>query len=304
MTQDSCPSQGDFRTLLSTFAERAENALSDRLPEAGIHPAKLHEVMRYAALGGGKRIRPFLVYAAGIALGAPCARLDAAAAAVEFIHAYSLVHDDLPAMDNDDLRRGRPTVHRAYDEGFAVLAGDALQTQAFLVLAHDATLEVDAATRVEMIETLAFASGSRGMCGGQAIDLAAEGQELTLAELEDMHIHKTGALIRSAVLLGAQAAGANSVEIEALDHYAKCIGLAFQIQDDILDVTASTEDLGKQAGADAALNKPTFPALLGLEAAKTRARELCDDAIASLDGFAEGADMLRQVARYIIDRGH
>jgi len=222
---------------------------------------------------------------------------------VEFIHAYSLVHDDLPAMDDDDLRRGRPTCHRAFDEATAILAGDALQTQAFYVLAHARELDIDAATRLRMIETLAQASGSRGMAGGQAIDLAAVGQTLDIAQLEDMHIHKTGALIRASVLLGALCADAlDETRLAHLDHYAKCIGLAFQIQDDILDVIGDTATLGKTAGADTARAKPTYPALLGLDGARQRAAELLADAQAALDGFGEEADSLRALADYIVQR--
>ena len=296
--------EGDPKQQFLRLTQRAERALEEHLPGANQHPPKLHETMRYAGLGGGKRVRPFLVYAAGAAAGAPYSRLDAPAAAVELIHAYSLIHDDLPAMDDDDLRRGRPSAHKAFGEGLAILAGDALQTEAFLILARDPKLEVDGETRIAMVEALAWAAGSRGMCGGQAIDLAAQGGKLTLAELEDMHIHKTGALIRAGVQLGALAAGADQDQTRALDHYAKCLGLAFQIQDDILDVIGDTGALGKRAGADAALDKPTFPALLGLQAAKERAAELVETAVDSLGGFDAKADLLRWVARYIIERGH
>jgi geranylgeranyl pyrophosphate synthase len=214
--------------------------------------------MRYAVLGGGKRVRPVLVFAAGAAVGAADARLDAPACAVELIHAYSLVHDDLPAMDDDDLRRGRPSCHRAFDEATAILTGDALQTLAFQILAQ--ATEPDAAVRLRMIATLALASGSRGMAGGQAIDLAAVGRELDMVQLEDMHIHKTGALIRASVLLGALCTDEfDEPRLERLDRYAKCIGLAFQIQDDILDVVGDTALLGKTAGADTARDKPTYP---------------------------------------------
>ena len=297
-----CPHFDDHEQAFRALTRRAAQALEARLPDAEQHPARLHEVMRYAVLGGGKRMRPFLVYAAGVALGAACARLDAPAAAVELIHAYSLVHDDLPAMDDDDLRRGRPSTHQAFGEGFAILAGDALQTEAFLILARDPELDAVPKTRVAMMEALAWAAGSRGMCGGQAIDLAAEGQALTVAELEDMHIHKTGALIRACVQLGALTAGASDAQTRALDHYAKCLGLAFQIQDDILDVTGHADDLGKRVGADAASNKPTFPALLGLQAAKDRAAELVAEAVHSLERFDAKADLLRWAARYVVER--
>lgn len=292
---------------LATFSEfhlrRVEAALDRCLPGSDTHPARLHQAMRYAVLGGGKRIRPLLTYAAGTAVDAPDARLDAPACAVELIHAYSLVHDDLPAMDDDDLRRGRPTCHRAFDEATAILAGDALQTQAFHMLAHAPGLDVDPRIRLRMIETLALASGSRGMAGGQAIDLGSVGHELDIAQLEDMHIHKTGALIRASVLLGALCADSlGETRLERLDHYAKCIGLAFQIQDDILDVVGETATLGKTAGADLARDKPTYPALLGLDGARQRAAELLADAHASLAGFGPEADVLRGLADYIVQR--
>ena len=292
---------------LAAFAaacrQRVEAALDRFLPLPATLPASLHEAMRYAALEGGKRVRPLLVYAAGQALAADEQALDAAAAAVECIHAYSLVHDDLPAMDNDDLRRGRPTCHRAYGEAQAILAGDALQSKAFHLLAHAPMGEVAAATRLQMVELLAQAAGSRGMAGGQAIDLAAVGRQLDIAQLEDMHIHKTGALIRASVLLGALCAPQlDDARRRALDHYGKCIGLAFQVQDDILDVTGSTEELGKQAGADRALDKPTYPALLGLEGARERARELHQVALDSLAPFGDEAAPLRWLSAYIVAR--
>ena len=284
---------------------RVERTLARQLPAANLHPARLHQAMRYSVLDGGKRVRPVLVYATGLALGLPEARLDGPACAVELIHAYSLVHDDLPAMDNDDLRRGKPTCHRAYDEASAILAGDALQALAFQILARDEAMAATPAARVEMIASLAIAAGSRGMCGGQAIDLAAVGKELDIAQLEDMHIHKTGALIRVAVRLAALCAEElDAASLHSLDHYAKCVGLAFQIRDDILDVEANTEILGKRQGADIARAKPTYPALLGLDEAKERARLLHEEALASLTGFDERADALRGVSHYIIERGH
>ncbi|TCO82082.1 farnesyl-diphosphate synthase [Plasticicumulans lactativorans] len=288
---------------IQAFQARAEQALEARLPAAGTLPCRLHEAMRYATLGGGKRVRPVLVYAAGEAVGVPAEALDAPACAVEFIHAYSLVHDDLPAMDDDDLRRGQPTCHRAFDEATAILAGDALQTLAFQVLATDTAAQVDAARRLRMVELLARASGSRGMAGGQAIDMGAVGRELSLAELENMHIHKTGALIRASVLLGAlcqpQVADA---DLDRLDHYAKCIGLAFQIRDDILDVVGDTATIGKTQGADLALNKPTYPSLLGLDGAREHARALYEAALASLEPLGARADTLRTIATWIVDR--
>ena len=291
--------------LMRLGRERVEAALERWLPESGIPPVRLHEAMRYAALAGGKRVRPVLVYGTGQALGLDPTGLDAPACAVELIHAYSLVHDDLPAMDDDDLRRGRPTCHKAYDEATALLVGDALQTLAFYALAHDEAMPCGPAARLQMVETLALASGSRGMAGGQAIDLAAVGHEIDLAELENMHIHKTGALIRASVRLAVLCAEAiDAAQAENLDHYAKCIGLAFQIRDDVLDVEGDTATLGKPQGSDAGLAKPTYPSLLGLAESKRLAEELCDDAVASLAGLGEGAEPLRQLARYIVARSH
>jgi len=278
---------------------RVEDALHARLPPAQAQPARLHEAMRYATLGGGKRVRALLVYAAAEAAGARVEHCDAAACAVELIHAYSLVHDDLPAMDDDELRRGKPTCHKAFDEATALLAGDALQSLAFEVLAHAG----GAGRALEMVAALAAASGSRGMAGGQAIDLAAVGRDIGLPALEQMHRLKTGALIRASVRLGALAGAATAArDIEALERYAACVGLAFQIQDDILDVEGSTEVLGKTRGADAALAKPTFPSLLGLEASKRRAGELHEEALAALEPFAARAVRLRELAQFVIAR--
>jgi farnesyl diphosphate synthase len=261
--------------------------------------------MRYAALNGGKRIRPLLVYAAGQALKADNKALDVAACAIECMHVYSLVHDDLPAMDNDDLRRGKPTVHKAFGEAQAILAGDGLQSLAFDLLAIKPMGSLKPKIRLQMVGLLAQAAGSRGMAGGQSIDLAAVGKQLDIAELEDMHIHKTGALIRASVLLGALCADELSDDQrQALDHYGKCIGLAFQVQDDILDVTATTEELGKKAGADTALEKPTYPALLGLNGARERALELHQAATDSLTAFGAEADPLRWLSAYIVARTH
>lgn len=281
---------------------RLEQNLSHWLPPATTHPASLHEAMRYAVLKGGKRIRPTLVYASGQAVGSHPELLDGPACAVEFLHAYSLVHDDLPAMDDDDLRRGKPSCHKAFGDATAILAGDALQSLAFYVLAHDKTPHADN-TRLRMIETLALAAGSRGMAGGQTIDLGAAGRQLDIAELEDMHIHKTGALIRSSVMLGALTRHGLAAEtLERLDHYAKCIGLAFQIHDDILDVEGETGTLGKRSGADQSLSKSTYPALIGLQGARQRAEELHEEAMDSLSGLDEKADPLRRISLYIIER--
>lgn len=288
---------------LQLYQRSVEAALDRWLPAAHLQPQHLHEAMRYAVLGDGKRVRPVLVYATGEAFGVDLGALDAPACSVEMIHAYSLVHDDLPAMDNDDLRRGRPTCHRAFDEATAILAGDALQALSFHILANDAAIQVDAGRRLRMIDALTVASGSRGMAGGQAIDLAAVGKQLNIAELENMHIHKTGALIRASVALGALSSiEAGSDEVDKVCHYAHCVGLAFQVRDDILDIESDTETLGKTQGADVARNKPTYPHLLGMAGAKQAASDLYNEALDSLTGFGPQADMLRWVADYIINR--
>jgi len=292
-----------FETRLQLYQRSVEAALDRWLPDADIQPGHLHEAMRYAVLGNGKRIRPVLVYATGEAFGVELSALDGPACSVEMIHAYSLVHDDLPAMDNDDLRRGQPTCHRAFNEATAILAGDALQALSFHILTRDPAIRVDAERRLQMINALANASGSRGMAGGQAIDLAAVGRELNLVELENMHIHKTGALIRASVELGALSGSeADSDAIERVCHYAHCVGLAFQIRDDILDIESDTQTLGKTQGADQARNKPTYPNLLGMEGAKKAANDLYNEALDSLGGFDRQADMLRWVADYIVNR--
>jgi geranylgeranyl diphosphate synthase, type II len=292
-----------FKDRIPEYSARIERVLDRWLPPAEKTPQRLHSAMRYAVLGGGKRLRPLLIYATGEALGLPPERLDGPAAAVEIIHAYSLIHDDLPAMDDDALRRGRPTCHIAYDEATAILAGDALQVLAFQILAEDPAMAVAATARVEMLKSVAIASGSAGMAGGQALDLAAAGRTLDLAELELMHIHKTGALIRASVLLAAQSmAGLEAGKHAALDRYAKCVGLAFQIQDDILDVEGKTETLGKQAGADSARNKPTYPSILGLNQSKQRAVELRDQAMSALAPLGEAAASLIWLAEYIVSR--
>ncbi|MGE0081770.1 MAG: (2E,6E)-farnesyl diphosphate synthase [Thiohalomonadaceae bacterium] len=294
-----------LKALLREYQARVEDALGRWLPPVAEAPAGLHEAMRYATLDGGKRVRPVLVYAAGRALGADPASLDGPACAVEFIHAYSLVHDDLPAMDDDDLRRGKPTCHKAFDEATAILAGDALQTLAFEVLANDPAMIPDPARRLRMVAELARASGSRGMAGGQAIDIAAEGQRLDLDELAHMHRLKTGALIRASVRLGALGAPAyTDARGDRLDEYAALIGLAFQIRDDILDVEADTATLGKRQGADEARNKPTYTSLLGLAGAKDKLREVHAAARASLEAFDTAADPLRWLADYIVERGN
>jgi farnesyl diphosphate synthase len=282
-----------------------DHALLHWLPDEQTSPEQLHAAMRYAVLGGGKRVRPVLVYATGAALGVEPSRLDGPACAVEMIHAYSLVHDDLPAMDDDELRRGRPTCHIAFDEATAILAGDGLLTLAFEVLATDEAMAVTAEARLLMVRELAVASGHRGMVGGQAIDIAAEGSRLPLEQLQNMHRHKTGALIRAAVRLGALTSETLTTEqTSSLDRYAEAIGLAFQIRDDILDVEADTATLGKPQGSDEARNKPTYTSLLGLEGAKQKLQTLHQQALDSLQQFSEAADPLRWISAYIVDRGN
>jgi geranylgeranyl pyrophosphate synthase len=285
------------------YQSRVQAFLESVLPAPDLVPQRLHAAQRYSVLGGGKRLRPLLVYCTGEALGLQPSSLDAPAAAVELIHSYSLVHDDLPAMDNDDLRRGQPTTHRAFDEATAILAGDALQVLAFSLLARDRAAGVSPEARLKMIQILADASGTAGMAGGQSLDLSAVGRELNLEDLETMHRLKTGALIRASVLLAAACApGLTTDEWNGLDGYSQDIGLAFQIQDDILDVEGSTEDLGKTIGADAARAKPTYPSVLGLQAAKSRARELQCRACDRLAPFGERARILAWLASFVVDR--
>ena len=292
-----------MKSRLEGYQARIEQVL-DRclaLPDSGT--ARLRDGMRYSVLGGGKRLRPILVYTTGRALGAPLEHLDVPAAAVELVHVYSLVHDDLPAMDDDDLRRGRPTCHRAFDEATAILVGDALQALAFDVLAHDTAGPASAAARLEMIRILAHASGTSGMAGGQAIDLASVGHTLTSEAVENMHRRKTGALIQCSVLLGATAAGLTAgPELDALTRFGADVGLAFQIQDDILDIEGETAVIGKSAGADLARNKPTYPSTVGLPAARARAHELCDGAIAALAPLGARAEALVDLARFVVNR--
>ena len=292
----------DFQTWAAGIQNRTERCLDRLLPAVDMAPQRLHSAMRYAVLGGGKRVRALLAHAAGELCAAPADKVDFAAAAVELIHAYSLVHDDLPCMDDDDLRRGKPSCHKAYDEATALLVGDALQTLAFQTLAQP-ELCSDAQSQLGMLHLLAVASGSRGMAGGQAIDLASVGLNLTQQELEYMHIHKTGALIRAAALLGAHCAPElDGDKYAALDHYAKCLGLAFQVVDDILDSQADTATLGKTAGKDAAQHKPTYVTILGLARASEFARELHADALKSLEPFGDSARRLVQLADFITQR--
>ncbi|MEA9602583.1 farnesyl diphosphate synthase [Polynucleobacter sp. MG-28-Ekke-A2] len=291
-----------FQEWITSHSERAELALDRLLDSAQTTPHRLHEAMRYAAQGGGKRIRPLLVYAAG-QLGnnaESTESLDAAAVAIECIHAYSLVHDDLPCMDDDDLRRGRPTVHKAFDEATALLVGDGLQTRAFEILAN---VNGDTQVRLNMISALAAASGSRGMAGGQAIDLESVGKKLDLNGLKQMHAMKTGALLSCAVELGGIAAHLNPAQMAHLGNYSKSLGLAFQIVDDVLDATADSHTLGKTAGKDAAANKPTYVTLMGLDYAQKQAKELQETAIASLDSFGASAQALKDLALLVVNRG-
>ncbi len=294
-----------LKEFLINSQERVEKALELRLPANTILPKRLHDAMRYSTLDGGKRMRPMLTYSAGKALGIVPDVLDGPACAVEMIHVYSLIHDDLPAMDDDDLRRGKATSHIAYDEATAILAGDALQALAFQTLANDRTMNASAESRIQMINALTKASGSLGMVGGQAIDLESVGKKLTLPELENMHIHKTGALIRVAVQLATLSRpDLDSAVARKLDHYAKCIGLSFQVKDDILDEESDTATLGKTQGKDQDNDKPTYPALLGLAGAKQKAQDLHEQAVESLAGFGAEADLLRDLSLYIIQRDH
>jgi farnesyl diphosphate synthase len=295
-------SESDFLGWMATIQERTESALSTILPESSIAPERLHDAMRYAVLGGGKRVRALLAHAAGELTDAPVERVDRVACAVEFIHAYSLVHDDMPCMDDDVLRRGKPTVHVEYDEATALLTGDALQTLAFQVLS-DATIAPTAADQLEMISLLARASGSRGMAGGQAIDLASVGKTISRIELEFMHIHKTGALIRASVLLGAHCGPACDADLlSPLDRYGKLVGLLFQVVDDILDAQSDTATLGKTAGKDADSNKPTYVTLMGLNEARALAESLHAEAQAVLHALGPRSSRLEELARFIVRR--
>ena len=285
------------------FDERLGHLLRDETDSVGMEtPGKLLESMRYSCLAGGKRMRPMLVYASGLALGVDRDPLHAIAMAIELIHTYSLIHDDLPAMDDDNLRRGRPTNHRRFDEATAILAGDALQALAFEVLATDEALSADPAAQVRIIRDIAWACGAEGMAGGQVLDLAAIDQHIDLEALETMHRLKTGALIRVSATAPAQLARAETALVERLARYGESVGLAFQIHDDVLDVTASSQDTGKPTHADAARNKPAFPSVIGLDASRERAEALCRTAIDSLEGFAGDTAILRWLAEYAIHR--
>ncbi len=293
--------QVDFQSWVAAQQVRFEDVLCGLLPRAEAAPQRLHEAMRYAVLDGGKRVRPLLAFAAGELGGADVARVNVVAAAVELIHAYSLVHDDMPCMDDDVLRRGKPTCHVQYDDATALLVGDSLQALAFQLLAEH-RLNDDAQRQLDMIKLLAVACGSRGMAGGQAIDLASVGKPLTLPELEFMHIHKTGALIRAAVLLGAHCGSASPAQLDKLDRFGKLIGLAFQVVDDVLDCEADTATLGKTAGKDADNDKPTYVSLLGIQGARDMAQRLHREALETLAEFGASAQRLRELADFIILR--
>jgi farnesyl diphosphate synthase len=292
----------DFQAWSRDTATRVETALSELLPASRIAPSRLHDAMRYSTLGGGKRVRAMLVFGAGELTRADAERLKIAAAAVEIVHAYSLIHDDLPCMDDDVLRRGKPTCHVEFDEATALLAGDALQSFAFQLLS-EYKLADDAATQLKMIQLFAAAGGSRGMAGGQAIDLESVGKSITLPELEFMHILKTGALIRASALLGAHCGKPlGQMDLERLDRYAKCVGLAFQVVDDILDEEGDAATLGKTAGKDKANAKPTYTSLMGLAEAKRFAEELLQDSLDAVSAFGAEASRLREIADFIVHR--
>jgi len=291
-----------FSSFLDQYRQRVDHILAERIRHCSSHE-RLQEAMRYSLLNGGKRVRPILVYASANTLATIETATDSAAVAVEAIHAYSLIHDDLPAMDDDDLRRGKPTCHIAFDEATAILAGDALQALAFKTLANIKT--TDANTVLEMISSLAHGSGANGMVAGQSLDLSAVEQALSLEELETIHRLKTGALINASVRLGALSTGvATPTQLQALSQYAEAIGLAFQVQDDILDVTSDTTTLGKQQGADIALNKPTYVSLLGLDSARIKVKQLHEQALDSLNNFDSRANYLRHLSEYIVNRNH
>jgi len=286
---------------MERYTRRIDEFLDTCLPPAELRPSRLHEAMRYAVFNGGKRLRPLLVYASGECLQVDPEKLDPLAAAIELIHAFSLVHDDLPAMDDDDLRRGKPTLHRAYDEATAILAADALQPLAFQVLADSGTLSNS--EKVAMISIVARACGSLGMTGGQSIDLASEGQRLSPAELQQMHALKTGALLRACVIGTSRLSYALSTDKQnALSTFADCTGLAFQIRDDILDVEGETDVIGKPAGSDSERDKATWPSLFGLQESRDKCLALLDEGLDALTPFGNSAALLRALARYVVER--
>ena len=293
-----------MREALIAVQQRVEQQLTHELAQLGLADQRLADAMTYGVLNGGKRLRPFLIYATAEALGGSREQADCAAVAMEMVHSYSLVHDDLPAMDDDDLRRGKPTCHIAFDEATAILAGDGLLTAAFDVLAN-APHQNDV-QRLKLIRLLSACAGGAGMVAGQCIDLGNVGKQMSLEQLETMHRHKTGALIRAAVQMGAVVASEqpDAAITQALEIYANAIGLAFQVWDDILDIEGDTATLGKQQGADLALNKPTYPALLGMEGARTKAQDLIATAHAALQQVSGDTRVLAQLADYIISRDH
>ncbi|MBP0592133.1 polyprenyl synthetase family protein [Paraburkholderia sp. LEh10] len=289
-----------FEQWMRSVLDRVEGALEQYLPAESTEPATLHQAMRYAVLGGGKRVRPLLCHAAGELTGAKAECLDAASAALEMIHVYSLVHDDMPCMDDDELRRGKPTVHVKYDEPTALLVGDALQSQAFVALTSDVLAP---AQQAALVRELALASGSIGMAGGQAIDLASVGHTLTRAQLETMHRLKTGALLRAAVRMGALTGETPDAKtLQALDAYSAAVGLAFQVVDDILDVTTDSATLGKTAGKDAKDGKPTYVSIIGLDASRALAAQLRSDAHDALASFGARAQRLAELADLVVNR--
>jgi len=293
---------GSFEDRIDYYQQRIDERLDRALPKAATIPGRLHDAMRYAVFNGGKRVRPLLVYATGECLGVSPGQLDSPAMAIELIHAFSLVHDDLPAMDDDDLRRGKPTVHIQFDEATAILAADALQPLAFSVLA--AVTGTSDSTRTALVRLVAEAAGSIGMTGGQSIDLSAEGQSLSVAELEHMYSLKTGALIHAAIMSACLLRDdLDRGHVDALDGFGRLVGVAFQIKDDILDVEGETDVIGKPSGSDEKLGKATYPSLFGIEASRTRCNELLEQALARLDQFGTEAAPLEWLARYIVARG-
>lgn len=296
-------SEAAFASNLRRWQLKIEAALAARLPDSKLSPTRLHEAMRYSVLAGGKRIRPALVYATAAAVGLAEGRVTGAACALEMIHVYSLIHDDLPAMDDDDLRRGRATCHKAFDEATAILAGDALQVLAFEVLACDEELPAEPAIRLRLIELLAKASGTFGMAGGQALDLAAEGQTLDVPAITDIHARKTGALMSACVMMAAAcSADLSAVDHAALARYASCVGLAFQIQDDLLDIEGDAALLGKATGADSVHGKPTYPTVAGMAASHAKVRALLADALRAIESFGPRAELLRALANWLVLR--
>jgi len=299
-TNETLSEQLKVETLIDQYANRVNQQLENNLPKESDSPQNLHKAMRYSVLGGGKRIRPALVYATGEALSCNLSNLDCAACAVEMMHSYSLIHDDLPAMDDDDLRRGRPTCHKAFDEATAILAGDAIQALAFSILAN---ANIDNAQRVNMIQQLSKSSGSLGMAGGQAIDLASVNKQLDEVEIINMHTLKTAALIQASVLMAVAGSNENNPDTFArFAHFSEKVGLAFQIRDDILDIQADTETLGKPQGSDAAQNKPTYPSIVGIEQAENTANNLLLQALDEIKEFDQRANNLRAVSSYMVTR--